>query len=214
MAQPSKQRQRRREFVSRVAGAFIELGYRGTTTSELAARCGVRENVLYRVWPTKKAMFLDAVEYVYAATMAAWDRLLAAAPAANVVPSAAARILEHQAENHGRMRLYRIVFAGLTEDDPDIRAALGDVYRRLHAFIAARIEEHRRGRRPSARSRRAGRVPSGAAAAAPTDDFAAWAIIGLGAVIDIQRELGVLPLAGRASLMKDVGRLLIDGTAR
>ena len=65
MANPSKIQQRRREFTPLVAMAFIELGYRGTTTAQLARRCGVRENVLYRVWPTKKAMFLDAVEYVF-----------------------------------------------------------------------------------------------------------------------------------------------------
>ena len=64
MANPSKIDDRRRQFTPRVATAFIELGYRGTTTAELAQRCGVRENVLYRIWPTKKAMFLDAVEYV------------------------------------------------------------------------------------------------------------------------------------------------------
>jgi AcrR family transcriptional regulator len=228
MGQPSKQRQRRREFVSRIAGAFIELGYRGTTTADLARRCDVRENVLYRVWPTKKAMFLDAVDYVYAATMSAWDRLLAEAPPSpsrsrspsDRHASAAARILEHQAANHGRMRLYRIVFAGLTEDDADIRAALGGIYRRLHTFIAARIGEHRRSfrRPPPARGRRAGRVAPGAAAAAaaaaPADDTAAWAIIGLGAVVDILRELEIAPLAYRASLMKEVGSVLVDGMAR
>ena len=35
-------------------------------------RCGVRENVLYRSWPNKRAMFLAAVEYFYTVTVDAW----------------------------------------------------------------------------------------------------------------------------------------------
>lgn len=49
MAYPSKIEQRRKEFMPKVAAAFIELGYRGTTSAQLARRCGVRENVRYRV---------------------------------------------------------------------------------------------------------------------------------------------------------------------
>src|SRR5215218_6793844 len=119
MAFPSKTEQRRKDFTPLIAAAFIELGYRGTTTAELAQRCGVRENVLYRVWPTKKVMFLDAVEYVYDATMRTWERLVTDAAAGP--GTVAERILAHQAENHGKMRLYRIVFAGMTEDDPEIK---------------------------------------------------------------------------------------------
>ena len=40
MANPSKIDDRRRQFTPLVAAAFIELGYRGTTTAELAQRCG------------------------------------------------------------------------------------------------------------------------------------------------------------------------------
>src|SRR5215217_6908414 len=77
VANPSKVEQHRQRFTPLIATAFIELGYRGTTTAQLAERCGVRENVLYRIWPTKKAMFLDAVEHVYGATMHAWDAVIA-----------------------------------------------------------------------------------------------------------------------------------------
>jgi AcrR family transcriptional regulator len=196
MAFPSKTQERRRDFTPLIAAAFIELGYRGTTSAELAQRCGVRENVLYRVWPTKKAMFLDAVEHVYAATMAAWDRV-AADPALG--KTVAERILSNQADYHGRMRLYRILFAGLTEDDPDIKSALRDVYRRFHEYIAGRIGEHR------GQSRRKGE---------PAPALAAWAMIGLGAVIDMQRELEILPVGERRQLMNAVGRLMLNGSGR
>lgn len=194
MANPSKVDDRRRQFTPLVATAFIELGYRDTTTAELAQRCGVRENVLYRIWPTKKAMFLDAVEYVFTATMTAWDGVSKNKALGKTV---AERILRNQADYQGRLRLYRIVFAGLTEDDPEIKNALRDVYRRLHGFIRQQIEEHR------VRYRRRG---------GPAADLTAWAMIGLASVVDIQRELEILPVAARKQIMKDVGVALLDGT--
>jgi AcrR family transcriptional regulator len=193
VANLSKIDERRRQFTPLIAGAFIELGYRGTTTAQLAERCGVRENVLYRIWPTKKAMFLEAVEHVYVATMRAWDAVISDATLGRTV---AERILDNQADYHGRMRLYRIVFAGLTEEDPEIKRALRDVYRRFHKFIAQQIKEHRQhyGRKSKLAS-----------------DLAGWAMIGLGAVIDMQRELEILPVAQRRALMKAVGTAMLNG---
>jgi AcrR family transcriptional regulator len=194
MANPSKIDDRRRQFTPLVAAAFIELGYRGTTTAELAQRCGVRENVLYRIWPTKKAMFLDAVEHVFTATMSAWDGVTRDKSLGKTV---AERILRNQADYQGRLRLYRIVFAGMTEEDPEIKNALRDVYRRLHRFISQQIEQHR------GRYRRRGGPPA---------ELTAWAMIGLASVVDMQRELEILPVADRKRIMKEVGMALLDGT--
>jgi AcrR family transcriptional regulator len=193
VANPSKVEERRRQFTPLIAAAFIELGYRGTTTSQLAERCGVRENVLYRIWPTKKAMFLDAVEHVFGATMRAWDVVINDRSLGNTV---AERILRNQADYHGRLRLYRILFAGLSEDDPEIKSALRDVYRRFHQFIAKVIADHRR------HYRRKSNLPPA---------LAGWALIGLGAVIDMQRELEILPIAERKALMKTIGQAMLDG---
>ena len=193
MANASKVEERRKQFTPLIAAAFIELGYRGTTTSQLAERCGVRENVLYRIWPTKKAMFLDAVEHVFGATMRAWDVVINDRSLGNTV---AERILRNQADYHGRLRLYRILFAGLSEDDPEIKSALRDVYRRFHQFIAKVIADHRR------HYRRKSNLPPA---------LAGWAMIGLGAVIDMQRELEILPIAERKALMKTIGQAMLDG---
>jgi len=193
VANASKVEERRKQFTPLIAAAFIELGYRGTTTNQLAERCGVRENVLYRIWPTKKSMFLDAVEHVYGATMRAWDVVIDDAALGNTV---AERILRNQADYHGRLRLYRILFAGLSEDDPEIKSALRDVYRRFHQFIAQVITEHRK------HYRRKSNLPPA---------LAGWAMIGLGAVIDMQRELEILPVAERKALMKEVGQAMLNG---
>lgn len=180
-----------------IAGAFAELGYRGTTTAALAKRCGVRENVLYRTWSSKREMFLDAIEYFYVATVEGWAAVEARPRAKDV--SAAEAILDAQARTHGHLRLYRVMFAAMTEDDAAVRAGARDVYRRLHAFIRGRIAEHRAAKGTKA----------DAAVVVVDDELAAWAMIGLGAVADIQRELEVLSSRRRTQFMRDVGRRIL-----
>ncbi|MFI5358209.1 MAG: TetR/AcrR family transcriptional regulator [Opitutales bacterium] len=169
--------------------AFAELGYRRATTAELARRCRVRENVLYRAWADKKQMFLAAIDHVYASSLAAWTALLAQ----NGPKDPAGRLLEYESIHHGEFGLYRIVFVALSEtDDPDIREALRAMYRRFHEFIRARLP---RRRRPSAVN-------------------TAWAVIGLGTVSNILRELGLVPEARRRRLFIEIGRLFLRGSGR
>src|SRR5688500_18711573 len=126
MPRPDRSFERRRELVPVLARAFAELGYRRATTAELAARCGVHEKALYRLWPDKRAMFLAALDQVFSESEAVWERL---ANERDRGQSAAARLLAHEAEHQGEHRLYRIVFAGLSEtDDPLVRDALGALY--------------------------------------------------------------------------------------
>jgi AcrR family transcriptional regulator len=163
-----------------IARAFAELGFRRTTTAELASRCAVQEVVLYRLWPDKKAMFIAAIEHVYDASRAAWEELLAATG------------------RHGEWGLYRLVFAGLSElDDDQVRAALRRMYLRYHEFIVRRLDEHR----------------GGGADGAPAE-LAAWALIGMGTVTSIGRELGLLGPAHRKRLWDHVGPLLLGRRQR
>lgn len=195
MPRPNKTVEKRRELLPVVARAFAELGFRRTTTAELARRCGVRENILYRLWPDKKAMFIAAIGHVYDQSVAIWARLLARQEQA----TAAERLLAYESQHHGEFGHYRIVFAGLNEtDDPDIRAALADMYRRFQRFVEEQIAGHR-----SQRGRQA----------APAAHTAAWAVVGLGTVANIARELELVSDAERSRLFSTVGRLLLEGYA-
>jgi AcrR family transcriptional regulator len=184
--------EKRRELLPIVAGAFSELGYRRTTTAELARRCHVRENILYRLWPDKKSMFIAAIAHVYDVSFASWQQLLAEEGGDQ---TAAERLLKYEAEHHGETGYYRIVFAGLSEtDDPVVRAALADMYRRYQRFVSEQITTHRSRHRASA---------------PPDAALTAWAVIGLGTVASIGRELGLLNDRQRRRLMADTGRLLL-----
>ena len=177
-----------------LARAFAELGYRRATTAELAERCGVQEKALYRLWPDKRAMFLAALDQVFAESEALWEHL---ASERGQTGSTAERLLAYEAEHHGEHRLYRIVFAGLSEaDDPVIREALGGLYGRFQRLIQGQVERHRRGRK-----RAADLDPA----------LSAWAIVGLGTVANIGRELELLKARERSRLMGEAGSRLLGG---
>ncbi len=65
--------ERKPDFLPLIAETFVERGYRRTTTAQLAKCCGVRENELYRIWPNKKLMFLDSIQYVFDNSVQAWS---------------------------------------------------------------------------------------------------------------------------------------------
>ena len=96
MPRPDQSVERRCEFIPVLAHAFAELGYRRATTAELAKRCGVRENILYRLWPDKRGMFVAALDHVYQSSERTWDELLASASGTG---SPAERILEYESSH-------------------------------------------------------------------------------------------------------------------
>ncbi len=115
---------------------------------------------------------------------------------ANATGTGAERILAHEATHHGEFGLYRVLFTGLDEvDDDEVRRHLRATYRRFHRYIRDRIVEHR-----AARGIRGGVDP----------DAAAWAILGLGTISSIGREVGLLSSAARRSLLSEVGRTLLE----
>jgi AcrR family transcriptional regulator len=192
---PDRTSERREELLPIVAEAFARLGYRRATTATLAARCGVRENVLYRLWPDKKAMFLASMRYVYDRAERIWEERAAEGPEGTT----ARRLLEYESRHLGEFGLYRILFAGLSEtDDPEIRGHLRDTYRRFHRWIRRRVEAHDR-----LRGARLG----------PEADLIAWAVVGLGTVANVGREIDLFPARLRARLIAEAGRLLLEGGA-
>jgi AcrR family transcriptional regulator len=194
MPRINKSLERQEQFIPVIARTFAELGYRRTTTAELARRCEVQETILYRLWPDKKKMFLEAIEYVYRLSEDTWEKLLEPSDSGK---STAERILDYESTHHGEFGLYRIIFAGLGEvDDEEIHDSLKKMYKRFHRFIMDQIAVHREIGRSTI-----------------TEDLAAWAVIGLGTVANIGRELGLLGDRKRKQLIGSVGTLLLNERA-
>lgn len=189
MPRPNRSDERRDELTPVLAQAFARLGYTNATTAALAEACGLRENQLYRLWPSKKAMFLATIEHLYDVQTRAWSAMLEAGD-----PAEAARaILQEEGKHRGETGLHRIIFAGLSEtDDPEIRAALAGLYQRFHQFITTVLK----------------RVPqrsSGLGDEALSPSLAAWSLIALGTFSNIARELDIYSVATQRKLMGQVG---------
>jgi hypothetical protein len=108
-------------------------------------------------------------------------------------------LLEYEAGHHGEFGHYRIIFAGLSEtDDPDIKTALADMYRRYQHFVREQVAAHQSDRKN---------------ASPPEAALAAWALVGLGTVASIGRELGLLSDPERRRLVADMGRVLLEAKA-
>jgi AcrR family transcriptional regulator len=64
--------ERRRQLLSHAKQLFVSLGYHATTTEKIANAAGVSEPVLYRHFDSKKALFLEVLGEVRAATLERW----------------------------------------------------------------------------------------------------------------------------------------------
>lgn len=194
MPRPNLTHEKRKMLLPIVARAFAELGYRRATTAKLAQRCKVRENILYRLWPDKKAMFVASIDYVYDQAASTWREILGES---NDNADSALRLLKHEAAHYGESGLQRIIFAGLSEtDEPEIREAMRKMYGRFHRFIREQVAAHRSGVGSSV---------------VPDETVSAWGIIGLGNLANIGRELGLLTDRSRKKMFGEAGRLLLDG---
>jgi len=194
VARPNKTDEQSKMLLPIVCAVFSELGYRRTTTAELARRCDVRENILYRLWPDKKAMFLAAIDDIFRSRAEMWNVILADRPAPK---KAVERIIEYESHHQGEFGFYRIVFTALTEtDDDDIRVALVGMYKRFHQLVCRQVEA----------ARGSGDLESGL----PTE-MAAWGLLGLATISNIIRELKLLSPRQRERMFAGVAKCLVGG---
>jgi len=194
MPRPSQIDEQRKRLLPIVCQVFSELGYHRTTTAELAKRCKVRENILYRLWPDKKAMFLAAIDDIFQRRAETWGQILAERP---TTERAAEVMVAYEAKHQGEFGFYRVVFTALVEaDDPDIRKAISGMYRRFHQRICKLIETNREGRESPAEL---------------SAEATAWAMVGLATVSNIIRELELLRPRQREDMFAQTAKRLIRG---
>jgi AcrR family transcriptional regulator len=63
---------RKRQLLEHAKELFVTLGYQNTTTEKIAQAAGVTEPVLYRHFESKKALFLEVLQEIRAATLTRW----------------------------------------------------------------------------------------------------------------------------------------------
>jgi AcrR family transcriptional regulator len=195
LSRPSKSEERRRELLPLLAAAFGELGYRRATTAELAERCKVQENILYRLWPDKKAIFVAALDYLFQRRMDKWQAEIDKTPAG---ASSVKRLVEMTSHDLGEDGLYRVIFAALNEtEDVDIKRALQRLYRLYHARLDSELVKYRR--------------LAGISRGAQCGDTA-WALISLVSFMNIALDLELMDSQERKRLFSTMALKLINET--
>ncbi len=132
--------ERKRQLLTHAKQLFVQTGYRETTTEKIAAAAGVTEPVLYRHFDSKKALFLEVLEEVRAATLLRWNAETAclAEPLAKL--HAVADLYLGATREHALE--FRIMHRTLVEsDDEEIVALLRSFYLDSEALLAQIIAE-------------------------------------------------------------------------
>jgi AcrR family transcriptional regulator len=127
--------ERREAVLKAAATAFAQGGLDGTSTEEIAAAAGISQPYLFRLFGTKKALFVATVERCMTETLEifrAASRDLRGEAALRAMGEAYAELVISD-----RTRLLGQLQAYASCDDPDVRAAMRRGYGDLFTFVEA-----------------------------------------------------------------------------
>jgi AcrR family transcriptional regulator len=169
--------ERRLHLIETAIRLFTDGSYRGTTTAEIARAAGVSEPILYRHFDSKRALYLAALEHVWARTRDGWERKLDQSPDACAAIEAIGK--GHVSVRSPRLQLAELWVQALSEasEDPELRRHLRRHMREVHDFVADLV---RRGQ------------AEGAIAAERDADSEAWIMLAGGILGMVGRRVGLL----------------------
>lgn len=132
--------ERRDEIIDAAFVKFGERGYYGTTTASIAAAAGLSEAYLYKIWPSKEALFVAVLDEVKIrlrqAVMETVDSLEAAGR-----PYSAGDVLRARSVRPGidRNAAMVLVHATAAAAVPALRQAVADCYCDQVDFLRGRV---------------------------------------------------------------------------
>ncbi|QZN85295.1 TetR/AcrR family transcriptional regulator [Cellulomonas sp. C5510] len=138
----AKGRAKRREIIDRAMTLFGEVGYRGASLREIAARCGISHPGLLHHFPTKESLLLAVLEHRDEV-----DGVWGVAEDDDPVDGMR-RLVEVVERNVGRrpiVELYAVLSAEATSADHPAHDYFQDRYRRTLAAVQVAYERAREG---------------------------------------------------------------------
>jgi AcrR family transcriptional regulator len=130
----ARSRATRARLVEATVAALVELGYSGTTTTEVAQRAGVSQGALYKHFPSKVWLLTAGVEWVYAQLVAEFRAAFAAqSPAGAAAPEIALRLLASSFSEPRLLAAFEVYTAART--DERLRDALAPILDRHRASL-------------------------------------------------------------------------------
>jgi AcrR family transcriptional regulator len=126
----------RRETVLEAARAeFAVTGYHGTSTDAIAERAGISQPYLFRLYGTKKELFLACIERGFSVTLEGFKEAsdgLSGEQALEAMGRAYMDLLADRTKLLAQMQSYAAC------DDPEVREAVRRGFRDLYSFVDAR----------------------------------------------------------------------------
>jgi AcrR family transcriptional regulator len=121
--------ERRRAVLDTACLVFAQKSYRGATTAEIAAACGISEPILYRHFGSKRELYLACLDE-------AWRRLRDCA-GAETAGERIHEIADAYMRSRGPVRLIDLWIQALTVagEDEEIARALHDQIREVHGWF-------------------------------------------------------------------------------
>jgi TetR/AcrR family transcriptional regulator len=128
--------ERRAALLDCACRLFSAGSYRGTTTAEIARAAGVTEPILYRHFPSKRALYLACLEESWLRLRELWARAVADETEPREWLPAMARLHRESGELRGATSTLWIQALTEATEDADIRAYLRRHIGEVHAFVS------------------------------------------------------------------------------
>jgi AcrR family transcriptional regulator len=126
--------ERRAAVLEAARAEFAVTGYHGTSTDAIAERAGISQPYLFRLYGTKKKLFLACIERGFQGTLDAMSeasRGLHGEEALEAMGRAYMELLADRKKLLAQMQSYAAC------DDPEVREAVRHGFRRLYGFVEA-----------------------------------------------------------------------------
>ena len=123
--------ERREEILEAAVGEFAARGLRGASVEDVAGRVGVSQPYVYRLFGTKKELFLAAAGRVC-------DRIqetFRAAAEGDPANALQAMGRSYDRAHFGREDMLLLLQGFAAADDPEVREAIGNRFARLWQFV-------------------------------------------------------------------------------
>jgi AcrR family transcriptional regulator len=129
--------ERREEVLAAAIIEFAAHGLYGASTEVIAERAGISQPYVLRLFKTKKALFLAAVEHVTGQIMRSWGTALEGVDG-SVPPHLRLQMLgERYAGFVGEVNALRLVLQSFSSaEDPEVRALSHRCLKMMHAWVA------------------------------------------------------------------------------
>lgn len=125
--------ERREEIIAAACTAFADTGLVGTSTEAIAEMAGISQPYLFRLFGTKKQLFLAAVERCFEETMDGFKSAVEQGDQNLAVADRIGHAYFERIRDRTQLRMQMQAYAA--SDDPEVRAAVQQGFERLTVYI-------------------------------------------------------------------------------